>query len=79
MLKYNMGLLIGCGVLFAGTLAASAFQYDGAPDRNTDTNTTRKNGDMLVFYHGRRYRSMSTRRGSIRNRTFTGGGLRGGK
>ena len=79
MLKYNLGLLAGSGVLFAASIAAASFHYDGAPERNSDQQVTRKNGDMVVFYRGRSYRSMSARRGSTMNRTYVGGGLRGGK
>lgn len=79
MLKYNVSLLIGCGVLFFGTIAAATFHYDGAPDRHTDGTETRKNGDMVVMYHGGTYRALSARRGSALNRTYMGGGLRGGK
>ncbi len=79
MLKYNLALIAGSLVLFGSAVAVASFQFDGAPDRNTDSQSTRKNGDMVIFYHGRSYRALSSRRGSVSNRSFRGGGLRGGK
>ena len=79
MLKYNLSLLAGSAVLFAASIAAASFHYDGAPDRDEDKRVTAKNGDMIIFYHGRSYRSMSSRRGGAFNRSYRGGGLRGGK
>lgn len=79
MLKHNLSLLIGCGVLFVGSIAAASFHYDGAPSRNSDQTETRKSGDMVILYHGGTYRALSARRGSAINRSYVGGGLRGGK
>lgn len=79
MLKYNMALLAGSGILFAASIAIASVHFDGAPDRDKDSNITRKNGDMIIFYGGRSYRSMSSRRGGVTSRSYQGGGLRGGK
>lgn len=79
MLKHNLGLLAGSAVLFAGSVAVAAMSFDGAPARDSNSTMTRKNGDMLVYYHGGSYRALSSRRGSVHSRSVMGGGLRGGK
>lgn len=79
MLKHNLALIAGSLVLFGSTLAVAAIDFDSTPDPNEDRQIRRKSGDMFVYYNGRGYRSLSTRRGSLGNRTFRGGGLHGGK
>lgn len=79
MLKYNMALLIGSATLFTAAIAMASIETDGAPPRDENRTYTRKSGDMVIFYNGRGYRSLSTRRGSLHNRSYRGGGLRGGK
>ena len=81
MWKFNTALLAGSAVIFAASVAAASFHYDGAPDRDADRTTTRKNGDMFIYYGGRSYyhRSMTSRRGGVGMRSYRGGGLRGGK
>lgn len=79
MLKQNLALVAGTAAILATSVAVAAVEFDGAPARDQNTTQTRKNGDMIVIYNGGSYRAMSTRRGSMLNRTYVGGGLRGGK
>ena len=81
MLKRNLGLIIFSLVIFIGAIAIAAIPTDNAPDNKDETQRmTRKNGDMIVVYHGRRgFIGRSHRRGSLGTRSFQGGGLRGGK
>lgn len=89
MLKYNLRLVIVSAIVAAGSVVVAAIPTDGAPSREQDTQQARKDGDMMVHYYGRSYRSsaaravgyraLSSRRGGVNNRSYTGGGLRGGK
>lgn len=79
MLKTNLSLLAGSAILFFASVAVASMHFDGAPKRDQDTSMQRKNGDMLIFYHGRSYRAMSSRQGGVMGRSFRGGGIRGGK
>lgn len=81
MLKRNIGLLTISLIIFVGSVAIAAIPTDNAPENDKDTRRlTRKNGDMIIFYHGRRgYVGRSMRGGSVGNRSYRGGGLRGGK
>lgn len=81
MLKRNLGLIAISLVIFVGAVAVAAVPTDNAPDNERDTGQiSRKNGDMIIFYHGRRgYMGRSMRGGSLGTRSYRGGGLRGGK
>lgn len=79
MLKHNLALIAGSLALFACSIALASVDFDRPPAPDRDQQITRKRGDMIIFYNGAGYRSLSTRRGSVHNRTFRGGGLHGGK
>jgi len=84
LLKNNILLAIYCGLLFtAFSVAALAIGPNDSPDPDSDTQTTRKSGDLWILYSGRsygsRYRSNSMKLGSVGNRSFQGGGVHGGK
>lgn len=82
MLKRHIGLLVISLVIFVGSVAVAAIPTDNALDNDGDQTrrTTRKGGDMIIIYHGRRgYMGRSMRGGSLGTRSYRGGGLRGGK
>jgi hypothetical protein len=82
MLKRNLGLVALSAFILVGAVAFAAIPADNAPDpdKQDSQRMSRKNGDMVIFYHGRRgYVGRSLRRGSIGTRSYRGGGLRGGK
>lgn len=79
MLKRNLALLAGSVALFASSVAIAAVDFDSPPPTDEDRQYTRKSGDMIIFYNGRSYRSLSGRRGSLHTRGYRGGGLHGGK
>ncbi len=80
MLNNTITLLVVCFLIFAGTVGiAFATSPDDSPDSNRKQTYNRKGGDMYIMYYGYRGYGRSSRGGSVGNRSFAGGGLRGGK
>ncbi len=82
MLNNTVTLLIVCFLVFAGTFGiAFAASPDDSPDSAQKKTYNRKGGDMYIMYYGYRRGAFgrTSRGGSVGNRSFSGGGLRGGK
>ncbi len=82
MIRKNLSLIVFTLLIFGSAIAIAAIPFDSAPSNDDDNarNITRKNGDMIIFYSGRRgYYGRSHRTGSLGTRSYRGGGLRGGK
>ncbi len=81
MLNNTVTLLIVCFLVLAGTVGiALAASPDDSPDSTKKQTYNRKGGDMYIMYYGyRRGIGRTSRGGSVGNRSFSGGGLRGGK
>ncbi|MEE2788499.1 MAG: hypothetical protein VX589_14235 [Myxococcota bacterium] len=79
----SMGVfIIGC--LLTWTSRTDAFGYgsdyqNGCIKRGNDVNCTAKSGDMYIYTSHGGYYGRSGRLGSAGNRTYRGGGVRGGK
>ncbi len=82
MLNNTITLLIVCFLVLACTVGmAFAASPDDSPDSTKKQTYNRKGGDMYIMYYGYRGGAFgrTSRGGSVGNRSFSGGGLRGGK
>lgn len=82
MLNNTISLLVVCLLVFGVSVGiAVATPPDDSPDPEKKQSYNRKRGDMFIMYYGYRrgFYGRSSRGGSVGNRSFSGGGLRGGK
>ncbi len=79
MRKQLTSLTIACVAVFAVfMIAAFADGPDDSPDPKKERTVTRKGGDFFLLWGGSS-RVRSNRMESLGNRSFRGGGVRGGK